>query len=125
MTIEYLKKAGKTAATGEDDTRKIVADMLGAIEAGGETRASEYAEKLDHWTQDTVITSEEIQAAAEHSGATRLFPQGRGVRMGFKGYLRRHIAIHGNSGDRVDFNHLLPANHISGYRNIFTVNNGS
>jgi hypothetical protein len=32
MAIEYLKKAGKTATTGEDDTRKIVADMLGAID---------------------------------------------------------------------------------------------
>jgi len=29
MAIEYLKKAEKTAATGEDDTRKIVADMRG------------------------------------------------------------------------------------------------
>ena len=42
MTIEYLKKAEKTAATGEDDTRKIVTDMLAAIEAGGEEKAIEY-----------------------------------------------------------------------------------
>ena len=63
MTIEYLKKAEKTAATGEDDTRKIVADMLGAIEAGGEAKAREYAEKLDGWTKDIVLSRDEIDAA--------------------------------------------------------------
>ena len=42
MTIEYLKKAEKTAASGEDDTRKIVSDMLSAIEAGGEAKAREF-----------------------------------------------------------------------------------
>jgi len=67
MTIEYLKKADKTAATGEDDTRKIVADMLGAIEQSGEAKARAYAEKLDGWTQDIVITREEIEAAAEQA----------------------------------------------------------
>jgi sulfopropanediol 3-dehydrogenase len=36
MTIEYLKKADKSATTGEDDTRKIVSQMLADIEAGGE-----------------------------------------------------------------------------------------
>ena len=65
MTIEYLKKAEKTAATGEDDTRKIVADMLGAIEAGGEAKAREYAKELDGWTKDIVVTREEIEAAAK------------------------------------------------------------
>ncbi len=63
MTIEYLKKAEKTAATGEDDTRKIVADMLGAIEVGGEAKAREYAEKLDGWTKDIVLSRDEIDAA--------------------------------------------------------------
>jgi sulfopropanediol 3-dehydrogenase len=63
VTIEYLKKAEKTAATGEDDTRKIVADMLGAIEAGGEAKAREYAEKLDGWTKDIVLSRDEIDAA--------------------------------------------------------------
>jgi sulfopropanediol 3-dehydrogenase len=63
VTIEYLKKAEKNAATGEDDTRKIVADMLGAIEAGGEAKAREYAEKLDGWTKDIVLSRDEIDAA--------------------------------------------------------------
>jgi len=63
MTIEYLKKAEKTAASGEGDTRKIVSDMLAAIEAGGEEKAREYAEKLDNYTGNIVVTPEEIAAA--------------------------------------------------------------
>ena len=63
MTIEYLKKAQKTAASGEDDTRKIVSDMLDAIEAGGEAKAREYAAKLDNYTGNIVVTPEEIAAA--------------------------------------------------------------
>ena len=64
MTIEYLKKAEKTASSGEDDTRKIVAEMLSAIEAGGEEKAREYAIKLDNYTGNIVVTPEEIAAAA-------------------------------------------------------------
>ncbi len=64
MTIEFLKKAEKTAATGEDDTRKIVADMLAEIEAGGEEKAIEYNHKLDNFTGNVIVTPEEIEAAA-------------------------------------------------------------
>ena len=64
MTIEYLKKAEKTAATGEDDTRNIVADMLKAIESGGEATAVEYNEKLDNYTGNVVVTPEQIEAAS-------------------------------------------------------------
>jgi len=63
MTIEYLKKAEKTAASGEDDTRKIVLEMLSAIEVGGEAKAREYAEKLDNYTGNIVVTPDEIAAA--------------------------------------------------------------
>ena len=64
MTIEYLKKADKSATTGEDDTRKIVAQMLSEIEAGGEEKAIEYAEKLDNYSGNIVVTEEEIAAAS-------------------------------------------------------------
>jgi sulfopropanediol 3-dehydrogenase len=64
MTIEYLKKADKSASTGEDDTRKIVAQMLSEIEAGGEEKAIEYAAKLDGYAGDIVVSDDEIEAAA-------------------------------------------------------------
>jgi sulfopropanediol 3-dehydrogenase len=58
-----LKKADKSATTGEDDTRKIVASMLSDIETGGEEKAIEYATKLDNYSGNIVITSDEIEAA--------------------------------------------------------------
>ena len=61
----YLKKADKSPTTGEEDTRRIVQDMLAKIENGGENTAREYAENLDKWTGDIVVTSEEIAAAGE------------------------------------------------------------
>jgi len=63
MTIEYLKKADKSATTGEGDTRKVVSQMLEDIEAGGEEKAIEYASKLDNYTGNIVVTGEEIEAA--------------------------------------------------------------
>ena len=61
----YLKKADKSPTTGEEDTRRIVQDMLAKIENGGEETAREYAENLDKWTGDIIVTSEEIAAAGE------------------------------------------------------------
>ena len=46
MAIEYLKKADKTAATGEDDVREMVASMLKEIEQGGEEKSIESASCL-------------------------------------------------------------------------------
>ena len=43
MAVSYLKKAAKSSATGEDDTRATVSQMLSAIEAGGEQCCIEYA----------------------------------------------------------------------------------
>ncbi len=63
--MEYLKKATKTPATGEDDTRRIVQQMLEAIETGGEDRARQYARELDGWHRDIVVTPDEIQAATD------------------------------------------------------------
>ena len=63
MTIEYLKKAEKSATTGEDNTRKIVADMLAEIEAGGEEKVVEYTAKLDNYTGNIIVSDEEIAAA--------------------------------------------------------------
>jgi sulfopropanediol 3-dehydrogenase len=64
MAIEYIKKAAKTSATGEDDTREIVARMLKEIEEGGEEKALEYATKLDKWPGGSpILTRDQIEAA--------------------------------------------------------------
>lgn len=65
MTIEYLKKAEMTAATGEDDVRELVAGMLKEIEAGGEAKSIEYTRKFDKWEGDIVVSPDEIAAAAD------------------------------------------------------------
>ena len=63
MSIEIVKKATKTSATGEDDTAQIVRNMLQEIEQGGEEKAREYALKLDGWEQDIILSREQIDAA--------------------------------------------------------------
>lgn len=65
MAIEYLKRAAKTSATGEDETRQIVADMLAEIEREGESAAKAYGAKLDGWFGDIVVGPEAIAAAAD------------------------------------------------------------
>ena len=64
MSTEYIKKATKTPATGEGDTRRIVQEMLAGIEAGGEDRARRYARELDGWTREIVVSGDEIEEAA-------------------------------------------------------------
>ena len=63
MPVTFIKKATKTSATGEDETRKIVSNMLAEIEAGGEDTARAYGEKLDKFNGNIVVTEEEIAAA--------------------------------------------------------------
>ena len=58
MAITYLKKAGKTASTGEQDVRDIVMNMLGELERGGDARAEQYARELDKWTGGIVVSDE-------------------------------------------------------------------
>ena len=61
----YLKKAEKTPATGEEDTRRIVQEMLADIETGGEAKAREYAANLDRWTGEIVVSKDEIKTASD------------------------------------------------------------
>jgi sulfopropanediol 3-dehydrogenase len=63
MAISYLKKAAKSSATGEDDTRATVAQMLSAIESGGEQRCIEYAAQLDGYHGNIISTSDDIAQA--------------------------------------------------------------
>ena len=61
MPIEYLKKAAKTPETETETARKVVTEMLSVIEAGGEAAVRAYAAKLDGWTGEIMMTSEEIE----------------------------------------------------------------
>ena len=61
---DFLKKASKTAGTSEGETRRIVQDMLTAIEAGGEDAAAKYGRELDGFEGSVVVLQKDITAAA-------------------------------------------------------------
>lgn len=64
MTIEYLKRAAKTPETETETARAIVLEMLASIESGGESAVRRYAEKLDRWSGEIVVTPSEIERCA-------------------------------------------------------------
>jgi len=64
MSVEYLKKATKTARSDASDTTAIVQEILDRIEAGGDEAALEYAAKFDKYEGNIVLTAEEIEAAS-------------------------------------------------------------
>ncbi len=63
MATTYLKKASKTAETETAAAQKVVLEMLAAIESGGEHAVRDYAQKLDHWQGDIVMSVAQIDAA--------------------------------------------------------------
>ncbi len=60
MTVTYLKRATKTPETETDTARKVVSEMLAAIEVGGEQAVRDYALKLDKWDGAIVLDKAEI-----------------------------------------------------------------
>lgn len=64
MALNFIKKASKTSLTGEAETRSIVEKMLTDIEANGESAAMRYAEKLDGFTGEAIVSAEQIEHAA-------------------------------------------------------------
>lgn len=65
MAPEYVKKAAKTPATGEDDTRACVAGMLARIEQEGEAAVRAYSRDLDRWDPPSFLVGpDEIARAA-------------------------------------------------------------
>src|SRR5205814_1067082 len=65
MPSEYLKRAVKTPETETDAARKVAGAMLADIERRGEAAVREYAEKLDQWTGDIVVTPDEVERRTE------------------------------------------------------------
>jgi sulfopropanediol 3-dehydrogenase len=59
--MRYLKKAGKTPETETGNARKVVAEMLAEIEKRGETAVREYAQRLDHWAGEILVSREEVE----------------------------------------------------------------
>ncbi|MEL6290746.1 MAG: histidinol dehydrogenase [Pseudomonadota bacterium] len=64
MAVDYLKKAPRTPATGEEETRARVLEMLKEIEMGGEDVARRFGQELDNYTGEIVVGPGEIEAAA-------------------------------------------------------------
>ena len=50
-----MKKATKTPETESGAARMVVAEMLAAIDNGGEQAVRDYALKLDKWSGDIVL----------------------------------------------------------------------
>ncbi|KJY80815.1 histidinol dehydrogenase [Vibrio nigripulchritudo] len=63
MAIQYKKKATKTAATGEQDTSRIVSDMLNKIALGGEEQVIEFTKSFDDWDGDILVSESALQEA--------------------------------------------------------------
>jgi sulfopropanediol 3-dehydrogenase len=61
MAITYLKTASKTPETETETARKVVTEMLAAIEAGGEKAVQDYALKLDKWSGPIVLDKAMIE----------------------------------------------------------------
>lgn len=72
MAIEHLKRAAKTPETESGAAQAVAAEMIAAIEAGGEAAVRGYAEKLDGWTGPILVPPEEVERrAAEVPEAVR------------------------------------------------------
>lgn len=65
MTITYLKQAGPRPESENSDLRDTVALMLANIRAEGEAGVRRYAETLDGWTGDIVLSDAARAAACE------------------------------------------------------------
>ena len=65
MAITYLKTAAPRPAVENKDIRDIVAIMLANIESGGEAAVRDYAEKLDGWTGEIVLSDAAREAACD------------------------------------------------------------
>ena len=63
MSIRYVKKATHTASSGEEQTGRIVSEMLATLEKGGEDAARQYARELDRYEGEIAVSRTQIEAA--------------------------------------------------------------
>jgi len=60
MAVTWLKRAARTPASNEEAAREVAAEIIAAIEAGGEAAARDCAKRLDHWDGPIEVGPEEI-----------------------------------------------------------------
>ncbi|MDX6748780.1 histidinol dehydrogenase [Geminicoccaceae bacterium 1502E] len=65
MERTYLKKATRSAETGQEDVRQKVQAILAEIETGGDDAARRYAAEFDKWDGEILVPREKIAAAAD------------------------------------------------------------
>ena len=70
MTTTYLKKASKSPETETAAAQKVVTDMLAEIGANGEAAVRRYAQQLDAWDGEIVLSRAEIARRAAEGPAT-------------------------------------------------------
>ncbi|SMX23877.1 histidinol dehydrogenase [Boseongicola aestuarii] len=63
MALEYLKKATLTSTSDASNVHDLVVGILNDIEAGGDSKALEYAAKFDKYEGSVMLSPEEIEAA--------------------------------------------------------------
>ena len=64
MALTYLKKATRTADTGQTDVREQVQAMLAEIACNGDAAAIRFARELDNWNGEIVVSAAARAAAA-------------------------------------------------------------
>ena len=61
MTIQYIKKADKTSASDEVETRQRVQEILNDIESGRDSSIREISRKFDKYEGDVIVSKEKIE----------------------------------------------------------------
>lgn len=61
MSVNWLKKATKTPESNTSEARRVVEEMLATIKAEGEEAVRSYAQTLDKWVGDIILTPEQIK----------------------------------------------------------------
>lgn len=60
----YVKKAALTSATGEDDARESVSELLKRVQTGGEQAVTDIAKELDGYTGPILLSKDEWEVGA-------------------------------------------------------------
>ena len=61
MAITYIKKAEKTAFTGEDETRTKVSSILKDLEKTKDQGVKDILKKFDNYEGDIIVSKEKIE----------------------------------------------------------------